>query len=239
MSNTAVLSDIDIRSLYNEGKLIVSKIDDLQIQPNSLDLTLSGKYKTIHPNTWIFHHLAIDPREPMVYDDHEFSSEPLAIGEGVDTTLIPQDSRWIRIETHQFLILGTNETLDVPNGICGVIQGRSSIGRMGIQITQAGFIDSGFNGSPTLQVFNQAPWPVYLFEHMRICQLVFYRSSLSEVIYGLARNSKYGHNESGSPEGSKIAEDFNYYKYKTPVPESKGSIDLPASIASTQTDECS
>ena len=181
MNMGGVLSDSDIRSLYSEGQLIVSELDDKQIQPNSLDLTLSGKYKTIRPNKWIFHHLALDPREEMEYDDHEFSTEDMAIGYSADSEMVKSEQRYLRIEPQQFLILGTNEILDVPNGICGVIQGRSSIGRMGLQITQAGFIDSGFHGSPTLQVFNQSPFPIYLYEGMRICQIVFYRSSLSEV----------------------------------------------------------
>lgn len=211
----AVLSDGDIRQLYLEGQLIQSKIDLKQIQPNSLDLTLSGKYKTIHPNAWIYHKLVIDPREEMVYDDHEFSSEPLAIGQSADSQLVTAENRWLRIEPNEFLVLGTNEVLSIPNGICGVLQGRSSIGRMGLQITQAGFIDSGFLGSPTLQVFNQTQYPIYLFEGMRICQIVFYRSSLSEVMYGLARRSKYG-NSVGEAEGSKIADDFKHYRYESP-----------------------
>lgn len=227
-----VLSDADIRSMYKEGKLITSLISEKQIQPNSLDLTLSGKFKTIHPNSWIFHHLAMDPRNEMVYDDHEFSSEPLAIGRGVDCKLIQPEERWLRVESGEFLILGTNEVLNVPNGICGVIQGRSSIGRMGLQITQAGFIDSGFIGSPTLQVFNQSRYPIYLYEHMRICQIVFYRSSLSEVIYGLARNSKYG-NSGGEAQGSKIDEDFKHYKYETPIAEDGGTQTRPLKVIFT------
>lgn len=204
----AVLSDQEILGMCKEGKLITSPLTDGQIQPNSVDLTLSGHFQTLHPNTWIFHHLAIDPREPMHFDDHEFSSKPLAVGEGTESTLVDQGKRWLRVEPGEFLNLATNEVLDIPNGICAVIKGRSSIGRMGLQLTNAGFIDAGFKGSCTLQAYSQCPYPIYLFEGMRICQIVFYRSGLSAAPYGMKANSKYVGGAAGMPTESRVHQDF-------------------------------
>lgn len=208
----AVLSDQEIVKMCSEGKLITSALNDGQIQPNSVDLTLSGHFQTLHPNAWIFHHLAIDPREPMHFDDHEFSSKPLAIGEGSESTLVPTKNRWLRVEPGEFLNLATNEVFDLPNGICAVIKGRSSIGRMGLQLTNAGFIDAGFKGSCTLQAYSQCPYPIYLFEGMRICQVVFYRSGLSAAPYGTKANSKYVGGAAGMPTESRVHQDFEESK---------------------------
>jgi dCTP deaminase len=53
------------------------------------------------------------------------------------------------------------------------VEGRSSIGRLGLQVQNAGFIDAGFEGQITLELENQSPFPIVLQVGVRICQIVF------------------------------------------------------------------
>ena len=53
------------------------------------------------------------------------------------------------------------------------VEGRSSIGRLGLQIQNAGFIDAGFYGKITLELENQSPHTIILKPGIRICQIIF------------------------------------------------------------------
>ena len=53
------------------------------------------------------------------------------------------------------------------------VEGRSSIGRLGLQVQNAGYIDAGFHGQITLELENQSGFPIVLKKGVRICQIVF------------------------------------------------------------------
>ena len=74
---------------------------------------------------------------------------------------------------HSFLLATTNEYLTLPNNITAFVEGRSSIGRMGLFIQNAGWVDAGFEGRITLELYNANSLPIVLTSGRRICQLVF------------------------------------------------------------------
>ena len=79
----------------------------------------------------------------------------------------------IVIPPQSFLLATTNEYIKLPNNITAFVEGRSSIGRMGLFIQNAGWVDAGFEGRITLELFNANSLPIELASNRRICQLVF------------------------------------------------------------------
>ena len=94
----------------------------------------------------------------------------------------------------EFILGSTSEWVEIPNNIVAIVEGRSSVGRLGItaHIT-AGYIDPGFKGNITLEIANVSNQKFQLKKEMSICQIVFHElSSECENPYGSKKlNSKY------------------------------------------------
>lgn len=80
----------------------------------------------------------------------------------------------IVIPSHTFVLATTLEKVNIPNYICGFVEGRSSVGRTGLFIHNAGLIDPGFSGQITLELFNAFNDDISITPGMRICQIVFH-----------------------------------------------------------------
>ncbi|HLV10031.1 MAG TPA: dCTP deaminase, partial [Halanaerobiales bacterium] len=78
----------------------------------------------------------------------------------------------IIIPPNSFLLATTMEYVELPEDITAFVEGRSSIGRMGLFIQNAGWVDPGFKGKITLELYNANRLPIKLFSGRRICQLV-------------------------------------------------------------------
>lgn len=72
-----------------------------------------------------------------------------------------------------FVLATTIEEVDLPSDLAAFVQGRSSIGRAGLSIQNAGFVDPGFFGHITLELKNDGPYPIRLAPGYRVGQLVF------------------------------------------------------------------
>lgn len=77
------------------------------------------------------------------------------------------------IEPHEFLLASTVEYVKIPNNVVGQVVGKSSIGRLGLFIENAGLIDPGFEGNITLELYNASNTPIDLSKLDRICQIIF------------------------------------------------------------------
>lgn len=99
-----------------------------------------------------------------------------------------------KLKPHEFLLGSTKEYVEIPNDLCGQVEGKSSIARLGVTCHQtAGYIDAGYNGNITLELFNASNKEFELESGMPICQLVFHMLS-SECVrpYGTdGLNSHY------------------------------------------------
>jgi dCTP deaminase len=105
----------------------------------------------------------------------------------------------------QFYLASTLETVSLPPDLCGLLKGRSSIGRLGIVPITAGWVDAGFHGQLTLEVVSLGPSPVTLDAGTRICQLVLMKlGQPAEVPYDEKADQKYA-GQSG-PTQSKLEE---------------------------------
>lgn len=179
-----VLSDREIFKYLDEGWIGIEPLDDpeLQVQPCSVDLRLGTEFK-IFPG-WRKDGLSLP--NPVL--------DPLAQNavELMETIQIGEDQGFILHPNH-FALACTVEKLKIPADILGRVDGRSSIGRLGILIhATAGLIDPGFEGYLTLELGNIGPYPVLLHPGMRICQISFEQlTSPCGRPYGQRKGSKY------------------------------------------------
>lgn len=152
----AVLSDTSIRKELEEGELEVFPVDlDEQVQPNSLDIRLSNRLSSFEKRDSV-----LDPKDGLEeYRDY------------IDYTV--EDH--VIIQPGEFLLIDTMEFFEIPDYLYGQLHGRSSLGRLGIEVhSTAGLIDSGYTGSITLEVKNVLDRPVKLYTGMRVGQVVFH-----------------------------------------------------------------
>lgn len=144
-----ILSDQSIRGMLSTNELTITPLVPEQIQPASVDCTLGN------------HFLRMDDSNKT----HVDFETPIQYKEIVASKIV--------IQPQSFLLATTNEYISLPNNITAFVEGRSSIGRMGLFIQNAGWVDAGFEGRITLELFNANSLPIVLTQNRRICQLVF------------------------------------------------------------------
>lgn len=110
------------------------------------------------------------------------------------------------LHPNEFILGATEERVELSSDIAAKIQGRSSLGRLGIVIQTAGWVDPGFRGDLTLEITNFGKVPVKMYPGMKVCQLIFFETkSGSESPYNKGKGSKYLEQEGST--SSKIQED--------------------------------
>lgn len=190
----AILSDVDIEKYLNEGKIVIDPIlDKKQIQPSSVDLRLGDEFKGFKIVTKPY----IDPFDKTNLESY---MSLITVEEGEPFIIHPGE----------FTLATTFETVKLPEDIVARVEGRSSMGRLGITMhVTAGYIDPGFEGKITLEISNIGKMPVALYPGQRVCQIVFETmTSPSAKPYGhKERDSKYM-GQTG-PQVSKIKQDFD------------------------------
>lgn len=144
-----ILSDITLTQMIETGGLGIEPLKENSIQPASVDCHLGSDF------------LIVEDREMHSIDlDSEIKYRKI---EGDEITIPP----------HSFLLATTEEYVKLPDDLTAFVEGRSSIGRMGLFIQNAGWVDPGFEGQITLELYNANSLPIRLKAGRRICQLVF------------------------------------------------------------------
>lgn len=172
-----VLSDRDIRRSLCAGDLVIDPLDDDRIQPASVDLTLCDEF-LVRPWSGAYE------CHPIDLDD-------------VEGSLATQPMRKKKCKLHillprEFCLGSTLEHIEIPNDMVGRVEGKSSLGRLGLIVhATAGYVDPGFKGKITLEIYNLNFRPIILHPGKSICQLSFSRLE-SPAVY------PYGHEKVGS-----------------------------------------
>lgn len=186
----SVLSDRDIAATLAAGRVHVEPYDPADLQPSSIDLHLDRSFRVFRNNRYPF----IDVRSPQpdltellnVTDDEPFVLHP-----------------------GEFVLGQTIEWVELPNDLVTRLEGKSSLGRLGLLIhSTAGYVDPGWKGKLTLELSNVANLPIALYFGMKIGQISFFEmSSPVDRPYGSAGlGSKYqGQSE---PTASAYFQDF-------------------------------
>jgi dCTP deaminase len=164
-----LLSDRDIKAEIDAGRVKVEPFNGAMIQPSSVDVRLDRFFR--------------------VFENHKYSVIDPSIEQ-------PDLTREVAVEANEefilhpgeFVLASTYEIITLPDDIAGRLEGKSSLGRLGLLThSTAGFIDPGFSGHITLELSNVANLPVKLFPGMKIGQLCLIKlSSPAENPYGSA-----------------------------------------------------
>ena len=170
-----VLSDRDIRAEITAGRIVIDPFIPEAVQPSSVDLHLDRRFRVFRNSRYPF----IDVRA-----DQPELTELVEIG-GDDPFIL---------HPGEFVLGSTFERVALPNDLVARLEGKSSLGRLGLLIhSTAGYVDPGWEGNLTLELSNVANLPITLYDGMKIGQISFQRlSSPAEVGYGDASiGSKY------------------------------------------------
>jgi len=181
-----LLSDGDIRKEIDSGRIRLEPWDPEMVQPSSVDVRMD-RYFRVFENHRYPH---IDPAE-----------EQPDLTRLVET---PGDEAFI-LHPGEFVLASTYEVVTLPDDISARLEGKSSIGRLGLLThSTAGFIDAGFSGHVTLELSNVATLPIKLWPGMKIGQLCFFQlSSPAEAPYGQgAAGSRYQGQRGPTPSRS-------------------------------------
>ena len=188
-----ILSDRDIKQAISEGRIIVHPAPNFETQlgPCSLDLHLGNVMKAFKSSPYPY----LDLRRKV---NTEELMDEITVGEGGPFVLQPG----------AFVLAVTKETFKLPDDIMGRLDGRSSLGRLGIVVhSTAARFDPGWDGKAVMELGNLGPMPVILYEGMRVCALTFETlSSPAETPYGKKATHKYAFQE--KPQVNKINEEF-------------------------------
>lgn len=164
-----LLSDRDISAEINNGRVRVEPFEPKMIQPSSVDVRLDRFFR-------VFENHKYEVIDPSI-EQSELTRE---------VAVAPDD--FFILHPGEFVLASTYEIITLPDDIAGRLEGKSSLGRLGLLThSTAGFIDPGFSGHITLELSNVANLPVKLYPGMKIGQLCLIKlSSPAEHPYGSA-----------------------------------------------------
>jgi dCTP deaminase len=192
-SPASVLSDGTIVRLVEEGRIGIAPWDPALVQPASVDLRLGDTFRVFHNHRTS----AIDLREPPTNLTEQIQvaeSEPFVIHPG------------------EFCLGSTAEWIELPDDIVARIEGKSSLGRLGLIVhATAGFCDPGWKGALTLELNNLTRVPIKLYPGLLIAQLSF-------MTLDAPARRPYGHEELGSHyQGQSDATESRYRPARAPA----------------------
>lgn len=144
-----IISDYTIKKMLASGELKIKPIDEYQIQPASIDIRLGDTFTIIE-----------DSGSGILHLDKEIAYKTIQVEKYL---LLPG----------QFVLATTREYFKMPDNMTAFVEGRSSIGRLGLFIQNAGWVDPGFEGEITLELFNANKCAIELQSGHRVGQLVF------------------------------------------------------------------
>ncbi len=169
----SVLSDGTIVRLVEEGRIRIEPWEQTLVQPASVDLRLGDSFRVFHNHRIT----AIDLRDPP---------------RGLTEQVSPPEGEPFVIHPGEFCLGRTLEHVELPDDIVARIEGKSSLGRLGLIVhATAGFCDPGWKGTLTLELNNLTRVPIKLYPGLPIAQLSFMTLDAPAL-------RPYGHAELGS-----------------------------------------
>lgn len=172
-----ILSDRTLRAQLAAGRIVIDPLDESLIQPSSIDVRISNLFRVFRNHTRGVIDVRTDTTElTELVEIDESGSDPFMLHPG------------------EFVLGSTLERIGVPDDLVGRVEGKSSLGRLGLLIhSTAGFVDAGFDGHITLELANVASLPITLYPGMKIGQVSFMQMTTpADHPYGKgATGSKY------------------------------------------------
>lgn len=187
-----ILSDRDIKKALESKKIIIEPTLDYSAQLGScsIDLRLGNAFRVFDYSRYPY----IDPTRK------DYSNEI------TKEVIVKEDDNFI-MQPGDFVLAVTLETVKIPPELMGRLEGRSSLGRLGLVVhSTASIFDPGWDGKPVLELGNLGRMAISLTPGMRICAMTFEElSSPSEIPYTKKENAKYKFQN--GPDESRIHKD--------------------------------
>ena len=186
-----MLSDRSLREALDAGRIEIDPLGDNAIQPSSIDLRLAAQFRIFRNHT-MGH---IDVKQDL--------------SDLTEMLTMPDDEPFI-LHPGEFVLGSTLERVKVPVDLVARIEGKSSLGRLGLLIhSTAGFVDAGWNGQLTLELSNVASLPITLYPGLKIGQISFMQMTTpADQPYGSGEvGSKY--QDQIGPVASRYWENFD------------------------------
>ncbi|HLB61859.1 MAG TPA: dCTP deaminase [Actinomycetota bacterium] len=182
-----ILSDRSIHEEIAAGRIVIDPFDDSCVQPSSIDLHVDRAFRVFRNSLYPF----IDVKREM-----------RDLTELVEVT----DEEPFILHPGEFVLGSTLERVAIPDDIVARLEGKSSLGRLGLLIhSTAGYVDPGWDGYLTLELSNVANLPITIYPGMKIGQISFFRlTSAADVPYG-AKGKYQGQR---GPTASRFFEEF-------------------------------
>ena len=187
-----LLSDRDILAQIDGGRVALDPFEPTMIQPSSIDVRLDRLFR--------------------VFDNHKYPHiDPAADQSDLTRPVEVEGEDAFVLHPGEFVLGSTYEYVTLPDDIAARLEGKSSLGRLGLLThSTAGFIDPGFGGHITLELANVATLPIKLYPGMKIGQLCFFQlSSAAEHPYG---SEKYGSRYQGQRGPTPSRSHANFYR---------------------------
>ena len=173
-----ILSDIDIKKKIEESQIIIHPLPNLEVALGtvSIDLRLGNDFMIYRRDSRPY----IDVNNPDTFNN-------------LTENVLKKENEAFVIHPGEFVLGATLETITLPGDLAGRLEGKSSLGRLGIVIhSTAGKVDPGFNGRLVLEITNIGTLPIMLYPNMRVCQLLFEQlSSPTSKKYTDRADAKY------------------------------------------------
>src|SRR5258706_10673796 len=184
-----VLSDVDIERALKSKRIVIDPFPDLaaQLGSCSIDLRLGNSFR-------VFEHSRYPYIDPSKKDQSNDIARVIEVKNSENFIMQPGD----------FVLAVTMETVIIPTDLMGRLEGRSSLGRLGLVVhSTASIFDPGWNGKPVLELGNLGRMAISLTPGMRICAMTFEElTTPAEVPYVKKKDAKYTFQT--GPEESRI-----------------------------------
>jgi len=174
-----------------EANIFKNDVQKSQLQPTSVDLLLANEF-LVYKKSFL--------RKNKVFATTLYKNKK------IKSELKHAEGSFFRIKPKQFVLASTKEHVSIPNNLVGRVDGKSSFGRIGLLIhVTAGYIDTGFKGNITLELYNLSDNDIYLHVGTPICQLSLHTVDTIEDadLYKSGNGNNYQH-QSGVTESKFI-----------------------------------
>jgi len=186
-----IFSDRTIKEAIADGRIDIDPYREDYVQPSSVDLRVDRYFR--------------------VFENHRYPHiDPKADQPDLTTEVQVKGGEPFVLHPGEFVLGATFERVRLGNDIVARLEGKSSLGRLGLLIhSTAGFVDPGFDGYLTLELSNVATLPIAIYPEMKIGQISFYQMTTEA-------DHPYGSSEAGSkyqgqrgPTASRVHHDFS------------------------------
>ena len=154
-----ILSDFDLMHMIKSGRLKIEPFVDEIVRENGIDFRLGDEVGR--------HNMKMGDSFVMDPSDEQMIKNAYKIEKGVSQIIIG---------TGEQVLLTTNEYVDLPDDIVGMVELRSTWARHGLSMPPT-IIDAGFRGTVTLEVINNAPYRIGIKPMTRFAHIIFVRTT--------------------------------------------------------------